>query len=211
MPAVEIINLPKQLRARAVETLVLSFQDDVIKRTLVPDAQNRAALTRWVFEGVVRYCTLYGEVQVTPNADGVACWIAPGKPANSTWGMLRSWGLLPLSFLLSGKKVMSDFMRLQDYVGEQHERLMHAPHWYLWALAVRPGCQGQGLGGSLLAPMLERADRDGLPCYLETQTEQNESYYARRGFVTAHRAEILGMTLRFMIRERAGGGKQMGS
>ncbi|HEX7356063.1 MAG TPA: GNAT family N-acetyltransferase [Mycobacteriales bacterium] len=58
----------------------------------------------------------------------------------------------------------------------------HEPHWYLGILAVDPTRQGRGHGKELITPGLERADRDRLPCYLETQKEQNVPWYARFGF-----------------------------
>jgi ribosomal protein S18 acetylase RimI-like enzyme len=53
---------------------------------------------------------------------------------------------------------------------ECHEpRSPQEPHWYLQTLAVRPDRQRQGVGSFLISPTLERADRDGLPVYLETR------------------------------------------
>jgi MFS family permease len=57
------------------------------------------------------------------------------------------------------------------------------PHWYLWLLGVDPDRQGQGVGSALLAPILARADAEGLPCALETLTERNVWFY--RGVVCA--------------------------
>jgi ribosomal protein S18 acetylase RimI-like enzyme len=54
-------------------------------------------------------------------------------------------------------------------------------HWYLWVLGAEPRCQGQGIGGRLLEPVLGQADRDGLPCYLENETERNVAFYQRHG------------------------------
>ena len=34
----------------------------------------------------------------------------------------------------------------------------------------------------LLRPLLERADKDGKTCYLETLNEPNVEFYARHGF-----------------------------
>lgn len=62
----------------------------------------------------------------------------------------------------------------------------HEPHWYLALLAVDPDWQGRGLGGALLRPGLERADDEGLPCYLETQKEANLAFYGRYGFEPTH-------------------------
>lgn len=56
------------------------------------------------------------------------------------------------------------------------------PHHLLASLGVIPGERGRGTGAALLAPVLERADRDGVECYLETSTERNLRFYARLGF-----------------------------
>ena len=53
---------------------------------------------------------------------------------------------------------------------------------YLWVMGVDPACQGRGVGGRLLQPVLARADEQGLPCYLETGSERNVAFYERRGF-----------------------------
>ena len=61
----------------------------------------------------------------------------------------------------------------------------HAPtqdHWYLQLLATHPDWQRQGLGAALMASMFERADAEGLPCHLETETFVNVGYYRRHGF-----------------------------
>jgi ribosomal protein S18 acetylase RimI-like enzyme len=73
-------------------------------------------------------------------------------------------------------------MGLIGHMDEIHRRVMPEPHWYLWALGVAPTAQGHGIGGSLLGPVLARADAAGLPCYLETQTERNVAFYRKHGF-----------------------------
>jgi GNAT superfamily N-acetyltransferase len=55
------------------------------------------------------------------------------------------------------------------------------PHWYLVVLSVRPDSQRRGLGSRLVEPILERADRQGLPCRLETSDPANV-FYQRFGF-----------------------------
>lgn len=56
------------------------------------------------------------------------------------------------------------------------------PHWYLEVLGVRPASQGLGVGSALLQPALVRADRDRLPCHLETSDPANLAFYERFGF-----------------------------
>ncbi len=43
-------------------------------------------------------------------------------------------------------------------------------------LATNPGAQGRGLGSSLLGPVLDRCDSEGIPAYTETQKHENVSW-----------------------------------
>ena len=56
------------------------------------------------------------------------------------------------------------------------------PHWYLQLLATHPDWQRRGISAALMNVMFERADADGLPCYLETETVENVAYYRHHGF-----------------------------
>jgi GNAT superfamily N-acetyltransferase len=56
------------------------------------------------------------------------------------------------------------------------------PHWYLQIIAVGPTRQGEGLGARVMAPMLERCDRLGLPTYLESSNPRNDAFYRRLGY-----------------------------
>jgi predicted N-acetyltransferase YhbS len=56
------------------------------------------------------------------------------------------------------------------------------PHMYLAVLGTDPGRQGEGIGGRLMAPVLEECDRDGVAAYLESSKERNLAYYSRFGF-----------------------------
>jgi ribosomal protein S18 acetylase RimI-like enzyme len=56
------------------------------------------------------------------------------------------------------------------------------PHWYLVLLGCDSAWQRQGHGSALLAPVLQRADEEGVPAYLETQKEDNLPWYRRHGF-----------------------------
>jgi GNAT superfamily N-acetyltransferase len=72
-----------------------------------------------------------------------------------------------------------------------HDHHPHEPHWYLNTLSIHPDRQRQGYGSALIAPGLERADADGLPCYLETQRQSNIPFYARFGFELQEEISLL--------------------
>lgn len=200
----DILFLEPSLQARAVETLTLAFQEDILKRTLCPNTEKRPGMTRWIMEGALRYCLFYGEVHTTPGVEGVACWMQPGKTRMSAWGQLRAWNRFPWPYFAAGRQAVRSTMEMQAQTSTIHKRLATRPHWYLLALAVRPECQGQGLGGRLLAPMMARADQMRLPCYLETQAEKNVTFYHKRGFEVLEAARISGLDMWFMLREPKG-------
>jgi GNAT superfamily N-acetyltransferase len=75
--------------------------------------------------------------------------------------------------------------RLLAMAGEleaQHERLAQERHLRLEFFGVEPRLQRTGVGSALIAHGHRRADGSGVPCYLETFTEQNVRYYERRGY-----------------------------
>ena len=49
-------------------------------------------------------------------------------------------------------------------------------------VGVIPARHRQGFGRALLRPVLDRADAEGLPCYLETAQPENVAFYQKLGF-----------------------------
>ena len=68
----------------------------------------------------------------------------------------------------------------------------HEPHWYLNVLGIHPDLQGRGFGSHLMQPVLRRCDEQGLPAYLETDTERNVALYKRHGFEVTERFDLPG-------------------
>ena len=160
--------------------LARAFQEDPMKRYLIPDHEKRVRDLPRFIEGIVRYCSIYGEVHTTSNRDGAACWLSPGNTKTTFPRLVRSGMVLaPAQLGLAGFRRLSV---LSSYMDDLQERFMPEPHWYLWLLGVEPTRKGGGIGGALLEPALARADAEGMPCYLNTHNEVNLPFYERRGF-----------------------------
>jgi len=56
------------------------------------------------------------------------------------------------------------------------------PHWYLAFVGIDTKLQGRGIGRKLMAPVLNRADREGTLCYLETPFVETHDFYRALGF-----------------------------
>jgi len=95
--------------------------------------------------------------------------------------------------------------RRWEVVFETFEALHPAePHWYLGTLGVARSAQRRGVGSALLSRWLEEVDRDAIPAYLETDSEENIRFYERAGFSLKGEISILGVRAWQMQRPPAG-------
>lgn len=163
--------------------LARAFADDPMMGWVVPRAAERPRALEAFFAANVRYADLYGRVDLGPEGQAAAIWLAPGDYRMTAWRMLRSGhALLPLRM---GAPAWRRLRHLNAYALMQHVRTVPGPHWYLYGIGVVPERRGRGLGTALLRPVLELADGDRLPCYLETANPATLPLYERLGFRVA--------------------------
>lgn len=135
-----------------------------------------------------KYALLYGECYTTTERDAVALWLTPGATHMTPGRMIRA-GMFAAPFRFG----LRDFKSFGAFVGQTdkvHRTTLSAPHYYLLTLGVSPLSQGRGAGGRLLRHMLERADQEQTPAYLETQRPENVPIYERFGFEVASNEAI---------------------
>lgn len=161
----------------AAEALALAFTDDPAWMHLIPDDAVRTERLFAFFSAEIgSLVPEHRQLWVVDGGAGAALWARPGQ-----WRvpLHRTLRVAPRVAPLFGRR-LGLALRSQMRAERHHRGL--ADHWYLDRLGVAPASQGQGLGGALLAPVLERCDRDGLPAYLESSTERNRALYERNGF-----------------------------
>ncbi len=152
-------------------TTVRAFVDDPVMRWLFPDDDVFSAPAGIVMAAPFHGWVGLGEVWCTDDAAGVAVWIPPGRPEPDDDA--PPTGAAPDAALLERIGLLSTVIEANT---------PPEPHWYLQLLATHPDWQRQGIGGQLMRSMFERADAEGLACYLETETEENVAYYRHHGF-----------------------------
>lgn len=171
---------PDQL-AEASQMLAHAFFDDPLVEYITPDPARRERHLPWFFRLATRYGQQYGETYTLPGAvAGAAIWLPPGGNITSTMRMIRL-GVLS-GFYRFGPPSFVRFLSVMNGLEHLHKRDVPPEHWYLFVLGVDPSRQGQGVGGMIIQPVLERADKDRLPCYLETMKERNVEFYRKHGF-----------------------------
>jgi len=108
----------------------------------------------------------------------VAAWVRPGCYPLGGAAQLRQaggalWALLP------SPRGLRDGTRYLLAIDKVHPK---EPAWYLNLLVADPSAQRAGVGAALQGGVLERADLEGMPAYLETQNPDNLPYYRRFGY-----------------------------
>ncbi|MBE9179047.1 GNAT family N-acetyltransferase [Oculatella sp. LEGE 06141] len=165
----------------AVGLLSDAFANDPIFRYLIPELEPaRTRALQCVINALLCSSLSYGHVYTTSDPiKGVAAWLPPGQAPVPLLRLLQA-GLYQLPFHLhwSHWSRWISLLKWEDYQRQDMPR----PHWYLMLLGVVPDYQRQGIGGLLLNPILAEADREGMPCYLETSTESAVCFYQRHGF-----------------------------
>ena len=154
-----------------------------------PDAATRTqklvVLNRIPLEFGLRYGLM---VTQCDRGRGVAIWLRPGQSLTPL-GMARS-GMLTAPFRV-GFASLGRFARANATMEPVHKTAMGGqPHWQLLIVAVDPELQGQGHGAALVRQGLDRADRDGLPCYLDTSKAANLPFYELLGFETVEQVPL---------------------
>jgi predicted GNAT family N-acyltransferase len=66
-------------------------------------------------------------------------------------------------------------------------------------LGLTKEVRGQGLATQLITPMLERADYEQKPCYLDTHNEANINLYRHYGFEVVHEGVMKDLKVRHWV------------
>jgi GNAT superfamily N-acetyltransferase len=117
-----------------------------------------------------------GQVLTTDGYAGASVWMKPGHWKMPTTTTLR---ILPGTLRLLGVRSILRTFKVLTAFEKRHPK---EEHWYLELLGTDPPMQRKGVGAALMADVLGRCDREGLPAYLETQKPDNVAYYRHHGF-----------------------------
>ncbi len=158
---------------RAVASLVVAFAADPVVRWFFPDTAHYLTAFPEVLRVTSDEATPAGTIDLPGDGAGAAIWHQPGttSPDEALAAVIATH--IPTS-------------RHGEAFGLLEQMSVHHPDsetvWYLPFMGVDPTRQGRGHGSALLQGGLARADRDGLPAYLEATNPRNRALYERHGF-----------------------------
>ncbi|MFJ8332798.1 GNAT family N-acetyltransferase [Streptomyces sp. NPDC094437] len=183
-------------RERVVRLLDEAFQDDPVSTWVFPDAAHRRAAHPRLMAAFTDIVLAEGRVDLTEDGSACALWLsipagdADGGDTDGDDGTDDT----DADDGTDDTDADDGPARLRDAVDPGNERVeligrltagVHPAdraHAYLWMIGVALGRQGEGLGTALMAPVLGRCDRAGLPAYLEASSARSRALYARLGF-----------------------------
>ncbi len=169
--------------------LTAAFANDPAMCFIFPDASDRAKRLPRLFGLLFDSDGRAGMRLLTPGAEAVTMWRAPGRSHVGRWEMLRH---LPGMIHALGSN-LSRAVRVSDATAA------HMPmgsYWYLHIAGCDPVVQGRGHGGAAVRAGLRRA-AGRLPTYLETPNERYLGFYRGLGFEVTSEWSVSGGGPRF--------------
>jgi GNAT superfamily N-acetyltransferase len=179
----EIVRLRPERIPEAAAVLARAFQDDPAWSWILRGAERREKTLPRLFR--LGFELIEAELWTTPGEPaapllGCARWLPPGRPGVHGAAAVRAFVATPLWLRAATPR----FLAYGRAVDNMRRMAVPVPHWYLAGIGVEPAEQRHGVGGALMAPGIEAAERAGIPCALLTNSERNLSFYEAHGFVT---------------------------
>ncbi|MEX0942334.1 MAG: GNAT family N-acetyltransferase [Pseudomonadales bacterium] len=154
--------------------LTQAFSNDPLLREVLnhESAWQRTALP--YFTLTLTNAIKCGYTLVDTGPRGVSIWEPPGINIPLPRQLINLYRMISVLGRNLGRALL---------IQREIERYRPAhPYWYLAYIATDPSCQRQGIGTSLLAPVLALADQDNQPVYLECSNKDNIGFYLNHGF-----------------------------
>ena len=172
----------------ASKILEQAFYTDPLLNFIYGDTIHEPGKLNWFFRATFRLAALYGDCFATAEKDGVLMMLPPDQ-TKITIGKMYKSGMLAAPFKM-GWDSFSRLMRFMDFVEKEPKAASSSDHYYLMTVGVLPERQGMGVGKKLMTRALEIVDANKMPCYLETQNQNNVPLYQRFGFEVVSDNEI---------------------
>ncbi|KKA29863.1 hypothetical protein TD95_000410 [Thielaviopsis punctulata] len=170
-----------------------AFANDELSRYMVdlPDMENRTQESMWKLHyDMMKYVSACyirgGEVStIGPDYESIAMWVRPGDNPDTRWNTFRS-GLWKLKFKLSREGKNRYYKEVIPALHDTKAKIMGERDndcYYLIYLGTKESGRCKGYAATLLRDMMQKADQENKPMYLESSSPANTEYYKKFGFV----------------------------
>jgi ribosomal protein S18 acetylase RimI-like enzyme len=176
---VEIGLLPRSRVREASLLLARAFADDgILTHYLGGRGRQRIAIPAFFCAVIHAHAETTYAATAGPRLVGVLVCAGPEVSRPGLGARVRARSrLLQVQTLFprSSRQLLAGLRRMERLRPPQ-------PHWHLVFGGVEPALQGRRIGEALFRPVLQQADSDDVPCYLETPFPRTLALYRRLGF-----------------------------
>ena len=176
-----------------------------MEKSVIGDAsQRREAMLRY-YDYAMQEGHRYGLLFIPGGQScGASIWSRPVKGR-----MKRQMADEKQTFLKThmGEASLAAYLGMTDAMTRQTTAAIPHNSWYLSIVGIAPSSQRQGLGRSLIEPVLERTAALGVCTYLETFTPRNMSFYRRLGYQETAVCRIMQTPYWVMVRHPHSSGR----
>ncbi|HEX5940226.1 MAG TPA: GNAT family N-acetyltransferase [Dehalococcoidia bacterium] len=160
--------------------LARAFDDDPFLNWFIrQDEKRNQRFERAMEVALTKMSNDLNETWTSEHLEGGALWRRPNEYKMSA---IQSLAITPSFASVTGWSGLMRFINAMNEFEKKHEHYAPEEHYYLFVLGVEPDLQGKGIGGQLMKPVLDRADAEKRPCYLESSNPRNVPFYERHGF-----------------------------
>lgn len=175
-------ELGAEREEEATGALVGAFMTDPLMTFIVPDERQRRRWLPIAMRELVRFSRKGGRSRVAVDSSGrVTATLAVGAYPPPLAAQLRNLIrglLLPTPW----EPNLRHLLKIFRYMSAWEAMHLRTPHHYVYVIGVAPEHQHRGLGRRLMRDLIKRSDAEGIPVYLETQTESNVPFYEALDF-----------------------------
>ncbi len=185
-------RLPEDQIEAASRVAARALHDDPLSIYCYPDPIEKKIKSVIQCETLIILGILSGEVYtISGDIQSVAVWnpyrITDLKISKQSKEIIRKLRKLRRE-MPSDRLFTERYGIVTEIFNSLHNEHANFPHWYLTIIAVDPLHQGKGYASMLLRAKLREIDKQNVPCYLNTQNENNVPLYEHFGF------ELVGKT-----------------
>lgn len=182
----EIVRMGLERRDQITAIWADAFEQDPLMKWVFPDDSARLGCLRQWWGFLLDRLPVGAELHGTRTDGCVAYWQPPrdGEAQSTSRDddseEMSDWAV---EFAALMSELLGDLAPSRlEALDKMHQARLTEPHWYLSVLGTSSSRQSKGLGGKVLAPMLNRCDRIGELAYLESTNPANVGFYRRHGF-----------------------------
>jgi len=178
-----------------LDILSNAFDDNQSINYIVKQDRNRAKRIRSLMDYSFEICFLYGKIFLSDNNEACALILNPLNKKTTLQSICLD---IKLIFQSVGLKNIKKTINREGIIKRIQPK---EPMNYLWFIGTDPTCQNNGIGGSLLRSIIDLAEGENKPIYLETSTLKNIPWYKKMGFEVYAETD-LSYHLYFLKRDR---------